>query len=83
MKNYKMTDRKNLVYIWYSVIHNFHNKSHLCDMFRLIFQSMFMTLFKNFSENIQMQTGERSHPIQICGALAGNVAYYKVNNYKK
>lgn len=52
-------------------------------MFRLIFQSMFMTLFKNFSENIQMQTGERSHPIQICSALAGNVAYYKVNNYKK
>jgi len=42
-----------------------------------------MTLFKNFSENIQMQTGERSHPIQICSALTGYVEYYKVNNYKK
>ena len=51
-------------------------------MFRLVFQSIFMTLFKNFSENIQQQTGERCHPLQICRFLAGYVAYYRVTSYK-
>lgn len=78
-----MTERKkNLVYIWYAVIHNFHNKSHLGNMFRLIFQSIFRSLFKNFSESRQLQTGERSHPIQSCSFLAGYVVCYRVSNYK-